>query len=136
MTLFGRFEFEDQFREKLRTLHQAKAESVSAYAARTSTLCSHAYPTFSTRGHTSLAVTHFVSGLADTATREYLRRDSARRPVAWHKAIQIAQAGEIAESDCSTPTAVAAFASAEDDACSREDDATNARAIAVKVAQL
>ena len=73
--------------------------------------------------------------VSPTASREYLRRERARRPVAWREAIQIAQAGEIAEPDCSTPTAAAAFASAEDGACSREGDATIARAIADKVVQ-
>ena len=135
VTLFGRSKFKDQFREKLRMLHQAGAESVSAYAARKSKLCSHGYFTFSTEAQTSHAVAHFFSGLADTASREFLRRERARRPVAWQEEIQIALAGEIAESDCLTPTAAAGFASAKVGACSRKDDVTNARAIADKVAQ-
>ena len=68
-------------------------------------------------------------------SREYLRQERARRVVAWQEAIQIALAGEIAESDCSKPTAAAVFTSPKDSACSREDDANNARAIADKVAQ-
>ena len=119
----------------MRKLHQAGAKSISVYAARTSKLCSCAYTTFSTDAQTSLAVAQFGFTFADTASREYLRPECARLPVAWQKAIQIAQAGEIAELDCSTTTAAAAFASVEDCARSRECDAANAHAIADTVAQ-
>jgi len=36
ITLFGRFEFEDQYRALLRNLRQSASESIAAFAARTS----------------------------------------------------------------------------------------------------
>jgi hypothetical protein len=47
-TIFGRFEFEGAFRAQLRSLKQSGAESVTAYAARTTDLCSRAYAEFAT----------------------------------------------------------------------------------------
>ena len=45
-------------------------QSVDSFAARTSDLCSRAYPMFSTDDQLSLSVEHFVSGLADNSSRE------------------------------------------------------------------
>ena len=45
-TLFGKFEFEQSFHAQLRTHAQAGAESVAAYAARTTDICLKAYPAF------------------------------------------------------------------------------------------
>ena len=95
VTLFGRFEFEHHYRSLLRVLRQSGSESVASFAARTSDLCSRTYPTFSTDDQLSLAVEHFVSGLADTSSREYLRRERARRSIAWQEAVQITQASEV-----------------------------------------
>ena len=95
-TIFGRFEFEGAFRAQLRSLKQSGAESVTAYAARTTDLCSRAYAEFATEAQLSLAVDHFIGGLADTSTREYLLRERARRPLEWMEAVRIAQASETA----------------------------------------
>ena len=95
-TIFGRFEFEGAFRAQLRSLKQSGAESVTAYAARTTDLCSRAYAEFATEAQLSLAVDHFIGGLADTSTREYLLRERARRPLEWMEVVRIAQASETA----------------------------------------
>ena len=44
--LFGKFEFEGSFCAKLRTHAQSGAESIAVYAARTTDICSKAYPAF------------------------------------------------------------------------------------------
>ena len=106
-TIFGRFEFEGAFRAQLRSLRQSGAESVTAYAARTTDLCSRAYAEFATEAQLSLAVDHFIGGLADTSTREYLLRERARRPLEWIEAVRIAQASETARIS-SQPLAAAA----------------------------
>ena len=95
-TIFGRFEFEGAFRAQLRSLKQSGAETVTAYAARTTDLCSRAYAEFATEAQLSLAVDHFIGGLADTSTREYLLRERARRPLEWMEVVRIAQASESA----------------------------------------
>ena len=82
-TLFAKFEFEGSFRAKLRTHTQAGAETVAAYAARTTDVCSKAYPNFSTDTQLSLAVDYFVYGLADPTTRDYLLHDRACRALTW-----------------------------------------------------
>ena len=46
--LFGKFEFEGSFRAQLRTHAQSGAETIGAYAARTTDVCSKAYPAFAT----------------------------------------------------------------------------------------
>ena len=46
--LFGTFEFEGSFRAQLRTHAQSGAESIAAYASRTTDVCSKAYPVFAT----------------------------------------------------------------------------------------
>ena len=75
IALFGRFEFEGAYRATLRGLRQSGSESVAAYAARTTDLCSHAYAEFSTEAQMSLAFDHFIAGLADSSSREYLQRE-------------------------------------------------------------
>ena len=95
ITLFGRLEFEDSYRQQLRELSQAGSESIAAYAARTTDLSSHAYPDFSTEVQLNLAVEHFVSGLREVSTRDYLRRERARRRINWQEAVQMAQACEL-----------------------------------------
>ena len=92
MSLFGRFEFECAYRATLRNLRQSGAESIAAYAARTMDLCSRAYPNFSTDDQLSLAVDHFIAGIADVSSRENLQRERARRTLEWQEAIRIAQA--------------------------------------------
>ena len=59
-TLCAMFEFEGSFRAMLLTHAQAGAESVASYAARTTAVCSKAYPNFSTDTQLSLAVDHIV----------------------------------------------------------------------------
>ena len=85
--LFGTFEFEGSFRAQLRTHAQSGAESIAAYAARTTDVCSKAYPAFATETQLSLAVDHFIAGLADTTTRDYLLHDRACRSLAWQEVV-------------------------------------------------
>ena len=96
ISLFGRFEFEGAYRAKLRSLRQSGSESVAAYVARTTDLCSRAYVNFSTEDQLSLAVHHIISGISDTSSRDYLQRERARRPLEWQEAVRIAQASEAA----------------------------------------
>lgn len=48
ITLFGRFEFDDSYRQQLSELVQTCSESVTLYAAQTTDLTTRAYPKFST----------------------------------------------------------------------------------------
>ena len=73
ITLFGRLEFEDLYRQQLYELAQTGFKSVVFYKARTIDLSFHAYPSFSTELQLDLADEHFVFGLLDAATRDYLR---------------------------------------------------------------
>ena len=68
-TLFRKFEFKTSYRAMLRTHAQAGTESVAAYAARTMNVCSKAYAGFSTETQLSLAVDHFIAGLAEDIAR-------------------------------------------------------------------
>ena len=90
-TLFAKFEFEGSFRAMLRTHAEAGAESVTAYAARTTDVCSKAYPNFSADTQLSLAVDHFVYGLADSTTGDYLSHDRACCTLPWQETVQMAQ---------------------------------------------
>ena len=90
--LFGKFEFEGSFRAQLRTHAQSGAESIAAYAARTTDVCSKAYPAFATEKQLSLAVDHFIAGLADITMRDYLLHDRACRSLSWQEIVQMAQA--------------------------------------------
>ena len=94
LTLFGRHEFQDSFRGQLRSLRQESSEAVANYAARVTDLCSRAYPKFSTEDQLDFAVEHFISGLADVTSREFLRRERARRNINWQEAVQMAQASK------------------------------------------
>ena len=93
-TLFAKFEFKGSFRAMLRKHAQAGAESVAAYAARTTDICSKAYFIFSTNPQLSLAVDYFVSELADSTTRDYLLHDRACRALTWQETVQMAEACE------------------------------------------
>ena len=73
--LFGTFEFERSFRAQLRTHEQSGPETIAEYAARTTDVCLKTDPAFATDTQLSLAVDHFIAGLADTTTR-----DCAERP--------------------------------------------------------
>ena len=89
--MFGTFEFEGSFRAQLRTHAQFGAESIAAYAARRTDVCSKAYPAFATETQLSLVVDHIMAGLADTKTSDYLLHDRACRLLAWQKVVQMAQ---------------------------------------------
>ena len=110
IALFGRFEFEGAYRATLRGLRQSGSESVAAYAARTTDLCSHAYAGFSTEAQLSLAVDHFIAGLADSSSREYLQRERAQRTLEWLETVRIAQASEASRLSNPAPTDAAASA--------------------------
>ena len=96
ISLFGRFEFEGAYRAAVRSLRQSGSESVAAYAARVTDLCSRTYLNFSTDDQLSLAVDHFISGIADTLSRDYLMRERARRPLQWQEVVRMAQASKAA----------------------------------------
>ena len=76
---FGRFEFEGAYLASLRSLRQSSAESIAAYSARITDLCSRAYADFTTEHQLSLAVDHFIAGMADISSRDYLQWERARR---------------------------------------------------------
>ena len=96
IALFGRFEFEASYRASRRNLRQAGAESIAAYAARTTDMCSRAFTNFSTEDQLSLVVDHFIAGLADQSSRTYLQRERAQRALEWLEAVRIAQTSEAA----------------------------------------
>ena len=74
---FGRLVFEDSYRQQLRELTQSGSESIASYAKRTTDLTTGAYPKFPTELQLDLAVEHFIAGLRETSTRDYLRRERA-----------------------------------------------------------
>ena len=94
LTLFGRHEFQDSFRGQLRSLRQSGSEAVADFPVRVTDLCSRAYSKFFTEDQLDLAVSHFISGLADVTSREFLRRERARQNINWQEAVQMAQASE------------------------------------------
>ena len=94
-TLFGRLDFEDSYRQQLSVLVRSGAESVAAFASRTTDLSTRAYPNFPTELQLDLAVDHFISGLRDASSRDYLRRERARRRIAWQEAVQMALAAKV-----------------------------------------
>ena len=110
IALFGRLEFEGAYRATLRGLRQSGSESVAAYAAGTTNLCSHAYAEFSTEAQLSLAVDHFIAGLANSSLREYLQRERAHRTLDLLETERIAQASEAARRSTPSPNAAAASA--------------------------
>ena len=71
-TLFGRLDFEDSYRQQLCVLVQSGAEFVAAFASRTTDLSTRAYPDFPKDLKLDLAVDHFISGLRDAFSRDYL----------------------------------------------------------------
>ena len=83
---------------------------MAAYAARTTKLCSHAYAEISTKAKLSLAVEHFIAGLANLILREYLHSERAQRTLELHKTVRIAQTSEAARLSNFAPTAAAASA--------------------------
>ena len=72
---------EDAYRQQLRVLTQSGAEPVAAFASRTTDLSTRAYPNFPTELQLDLAVDHFISGLRDASSRDYLRRERAGRRI-------------------------------------------------------
>ena len=94
-TLFGRLDFEDSYRQQFRVLVQFRPESVAGFASRTTDLSTRAYPDFPTDLQLDLAVDHFISGLRDASSHDYLRRERARRRISWPEAVQMAQASEV-----------------------------------------
>ena len=75
------------FRAQLRNHSQSAAESIAAYAARTTEVCSKAYSAFATETQLSLAVDHFIASLADATTRDYLLHDSALRTLTLQECV-------------------------------------------------
>ena len=86
-TLFGRLNFEDSYRQQLLVLIQSGAEFVAVYASRTTDLSTRSYPDFPTDLHLDLAVDHFISGLRDASSHDYLRLERARRRTSWQEAV-------------------------------------------------
>ena len=74
-------------------------------------MCSKAYPAFATKTQLSLAVDHFIAGLADTTTRDYLLHDRVCRSLSWQEVVQMAQACEVSRLLMLAPTAAAATTS-------------------------
>ena len=61
----------------MRELAETGSESIASYAARTTDLMTRAYPKFLTENQLDIAVEHFIAGLRDKSTRDYLRRENA-----------------------------------------------------------
>ena len=126
--LFGTLEFEGSFRAQLRTHQQSAAESIAAYAARTTDVCMKAYPAFARETQISLAVDHFIVRKADTTTRDYLLHDRACRSLSLQEVLQMAQSCEASRLLLHAPVAagvitsskVAAHATATS-ACEQDD---------------
>ena len=74
-TLFGRLDFENSERQQLRMLGQYGAKSVVAFALRKSDLSTCAYFDFPINLQLDLAVDHFITGLRDASSLDYLRRE-------------------------------------------------------------
>ena len=72
-----------------------------------------AYPAFATESQLSLAVDHFIAGLADLTTRDYLLHDRACRTLTWQECVQMAQACEASRLSLHAPVTAAATASAK-----------------------
>ena len=64
----------------------------------------------------SLAVDHFIAGLADLTTRDYLLHDRACRALTWQECVQMAQACEASRVLLHAPLTFAAAASTKVDA--------------------
>ena len=107
-TLFGRLDFADAYCQQLRVLAQSGSESVAAFASRTSDLSTRAYPDCLTKRQLDLTVDHFISGLRDLSTRDYLRRERARRRIEWQEAAHMVQACEAPHAAELTPPLPAA----------------------------
>ena len=75
----------------------------------------HALPTcrrapslvFPTDLQLDLAVDHFISGLRDASSRDYLRRERARRRIIWQEAVQMAQVSKVSRAAKYTSPAAA-----------------------------
>ena len=70
----------------------------------------------SRRRQLSLAVDHFIAGLADITTRDYLLHDRACRPLSWQEVVQMAQACEESRLLLHAPSTFSAAASTKVDA--------------------
>ena len=92
--LFGKFKCKESLREQLRTHAQSGAKSIAAYAARTTDVCSKAYPAFARKTQLLLAVEHFIACLADITTLDYLLHDRACCSLLWQDVVHMAQACE------------------------------------------
>ena len=71
------------------------AEPIAAFESRTTELSTRAYPNIPTELQLDLAVDHFISGMRDVSSRDYLRRERARRRISWQEAVYLAQAAEV-----------------------------------------
>ena len=76
-------------------------------------MCSKAYPAFATETQLSLAVDHFIAGLVDTTTRDYLLHDRAYRSLTWQEVVQMAQVCEASRFLLHAPPAAAAITSSK-----------------------
>ena len=102
--MFSKFEFEGSYRAQLRTHAKSGAESIASYASRTTDVCSRAYPAFATETELSLAVDHFITGLADTTTRNYLLHYRACRSLTWQEVVRWRKRVKPHNSRCTHPS--------------------------------
>ena len=114
--LFGKFKFEGLFCAQLCTHAQSGADSIAAYAARITDICSKAYPPFATKTQLSLAVDNFITGFVDATTRDYLLHDRACRSLTWQEVVQMAQAFESSRLSLHASSTFAAAANTKVDA--------------------
>ena len=115
------FEFETSYRAMLRTHDQAGAESVVSYAACTTDVCSKASAGLSTETQLLLTADYFLTGFANSTSRDYLLNDRACRPLTWQEVVQITQACEASRILLHAPSTVADAVSAMGGAPSLDD---------------
>lgn len=121
ITLFEKFEFKGSYSAMLRTHNQVVAESIAAYAASTTDGCLKAYAGFSTKTQLSFAENHFILGLADSTSHDYLLHDRASRPLTRQEVVRMAQACKALQFSLHAPSNAAAVASTHVGASSLDD---------------
>ena len=96
------------------SLRQFGADSVAAYAARTTDLFTLAYANVLNEDQLSLAVDNFVAEIADILLRGYLQHKRARRALDSQVAVRIAKASEAARLSLVVPAAASAIVNSND----------------------
>ena len=92
---------------------RSPALKLSLPTLRAQLTCARRPTPHSRRKQLSLAVDHFIAGLADITTRDYLLHDRACRSLSWQEFVQMAQTCEASRLLLHAPAAAAAITSAK-----------------------